>query len=123
MNALIRYQDQESGLWYQVVDKGDQSDNWLETSGSCLFVYTIAKAVRYGIVGDEAVAAAKKGYEGLIKVLQSDEQGRLILPEICIGTSAGDYESYVTRPKVKNDLHGVGALVMACVEMQLLFDS
>lgn len=120
VDSIIRYQDQESGLWYQVVDKGDQPDNWLETSGSCLFVYTIAKAVKHGIAGDNAIAAARKGYEGLIKVLQCDEQGRLILPDICIGTSAGDYESYVTRPKVKNDLHGVGALVMACVEMESL---
>lgn len=120
VDALIRYQDQKSGLWYQVVDKGHEPDNWLETSGSCLFVYTIAKAVKHGVVSDVtiATAAAKKGYEGLTKVIQWDEHNRLVLPDICIGTSAGDYESYVTRPKVKNDLHGVGALVMACVEIQ-----
>lgn len=122
VDALIRYQDPVSGLWYQVVDKGHEPDNWLETSGSCLFVYTIAKAVKHGIVSDVevATASARKGYEGLIQIIQWDEQDRLILPDICIGTSAGDYESYVTRPKVKNDLHGVGALVMACVEMESL---
>ncbi|MFC6648709.1 glycoside hydrolase family 105 protein [Paenibacillus rhizoplanae] len=125
VQALIRYQDPQSGLWYQVVDKGYEPDNWLETSGSCLFVYTIARAVKLGIlpaeVADEAAEAARKGYEGLIQVLQWDEQGRLLLPDICIGTSAGDYRNYVTRPKVSNDLHGVGALVMACVEMQDLY--
>lgn len=120
VQSLIRYQDEESGLWYQVVDKGEQSDNWLETSGTCLFVYTIAKAVKQGIVGEAALVAAKKGYEGLIAVLQWDENDRLILPDICVGTGAGDYENYVTRPKVNNDLHGVGALVMACVEMESL---
>ncbi|MEF2965448.1 glycoside hydrolase family 88 protein [Paenibacillus sp. M1] len=120
VRALIRYQDQESGLWYQVVDKGDRSDNWLETSGSCLFVYAIAKAVKSGLAEGDALAAARKGYEGLTRVVEWDEQGRLLLPDICIGTSAGDYENYVTRPKVKNDLHGVGAFVMACVEMQPL---
>lgn len=118
--ALIRYQDHNSGLWYQVVDKGDRSDNWLETSGSCLFVYTIAKAVKAGLAGEDALIAAQRGYEGLTRVMEWDDQGRLLLPDICIGTSAGDYENYVTRPKVKNDLHGVGAFVMACVEMQSL---
>lgn len=105
------------------MDKGDEPDNWLETSGSCLFVYTIAKAVKLGLATEEAAAvtAAQKGYEGLISVLQQDDQGRVILPDICIGTSAGDYENYVTRPKVSNDLHGVGALVMACVEMESLY--
>ncbi|MNV73550.1 Unsaturated rhamnogalacturonyl hydrolase YteR [compost metagenome] len=78
--------------------------------------------MKHGIVSDVevATASARKGYEGLIQIIQWDEQDRLILPDICIGTSAGDYESYVTRPKVKNDLHGVGALVMACVEMESL---
>lgn len=117
VDALIRYQDKESGLWYQVVDKGDRSDNWLETSGSCLFVYTLAKAVQQGIAGAEAGQAAMRGYEGLTRVVEWDEQGRLVVPDICIGTSAGDYEYYAARPKVKNDLHGVGAFVMACTQM------
>lgn len=122
VDALMRYQDPVSGLWYQVVDKGHEPDNWLETSGSCLFVYTIAKAVKHGIVSDvdRAKAVAKKGYVGLTNVIEWDEQDRFVLPDICIGTSAGDYESYVNRPKVSNDLHGVGAWVMACVEMQSL---
>ncbi|WP_090819552.1 glycoside hydrolase family 88 protein [Paenibacillus sp. yr247] len=120
VHALIRYQDAESGLWYQVVDKGNQSDNWLETSCTSLFVYTIAKAIKHGVVGHECADAAVKGYEGLIRTLKFDEQERVILPLICIGTSAGDYENNVTRPTSENDLHGVGAFVMACVEVQFL---
>ncbi|OCT14567.1 glycosyl hydrolase family 88 [Paenibacillus pectinilyticus] len=117
VHAIIRYQDAESGLWYQVIDKGDQPDNWLESSCTSLFVYTIAKALNLGVVGPECADAAVKGYEGLLRTLQFDEQGRVILPLICIGTSAGDYENYVTRPTSENDLHGVGAFVMACVEV------
>lgn len=120
VHALIRYQDTESGLWYQVIDKGDQPDNWLESSCTSLFVYTIAKAVNLGVVGRECAEAAVKGYEGLLRTLKFDEQGRVIMPLICIGTSAGDYENYVTRPTSENDLHGVGAFVMACVEVQAL---
>ncbi|UKS25407.1 glycoside hydrolase family 88 protein [Paenibacillus sp. HWE-109] len=120
VHALIRYQDAGSGLWYQVVDKGDQPDNWLESSCTSLFVYTIAKAINLGVVGTDCAEAAVKGYEGLIRTLQFDAQERVILPLICIGTSAGDYENYVTRPTSENDLHGVGAFVMACVEVQSL---
>jgi unsaturated rhamnogalacturonyl hydrolase len=117
--ALARYQDAESGLWYQIVNKGDQPDNWLETSGSALFVYTIAKAIKHGYA-DQAGSlgkAAKRGYEGLINRMQFDDQGRFVMPDICIGTSAGDYTNYITRPVCENDLHGVGAFVLACVEM------
>ncbi|QMV41859.1 glycoside hydrolase family 88/105 protein [Cohnella cholangitidis] len=115
IHALIRYQDRESGLWYQVVDKGHLADNWLETSCTSLFVYAIAKAVKQGVVERDCVGAAVKGYEGLIGRLEFDAAGGIVLPDICIGTSAGDYENYVTRPTSSNDLHGVGAFVMACV--------
>ena len=116
--ALVKYQDERSGLWYQVVDKGHLPDNWLETSCSSLFVYTIAKAIKHGLLGEEYIEYARKGYQGLVDTLETDGQNRLVLPLICIGTSAGDYENYVTRPTSKNDLHGVGAFIMASVEMQ-----
>jgi unsaturated rhamnogalacturonyl hydrolase len=115
IHSLIRYQDQESGLWYQVVDKGHLADNWLETSCTSLFVYAIAKAVEQGVAERDCLASAVRGYEGLIGRLKFDDNGGVILPDICIGTSAGDYENYVTRPTSGNDLHGVGAFVMACV--------
>jgi unsaturated rhamnogalacturonyl hydrolase len=118
--ALARYQDEASGLWYQVVDKGQQPDNWLETSCSSLFVYTIAKAIKHGCADLQGslTHAAKAGYEGLVKRMQFNEQGRFIMPDICIGTSAGDYINYVTRPVCENDLHGVGAFVLACMEIE-----
>ncbi|MCR2805968.1 glycoside hydrolase family 88/105 protein [Paenibacillus soyae] len=122
VTAIVRYQDPASGLWYQVVDKGNQGDNWLETSGTCLFVYAIAKTYKLGLVGDECLEAARKGYRGLIETVRINAEGRFELPLICIGTSAGDYENYVTRPTSVNDLHGVGAFVMACVEMEGLLE-
>lgn len=118
LRALVRCQDLGSGLWYQVVDKGDRPDNWLETSCSSLFVYALARGVKQGIVGYECLTAARMGYRGLVSVIaRASADGGFTMPNICIGTSAGDYENYVTRPTSRNDLHGVGAFVMACVEM------
>lgn len=114
VKALVRYQDKDSGLWYQVVNKGDRPDNWLETSCSSLFVYAIAVAAKHGCADAEDAAAARRGYEGLIARLRTSDEGRLIVPDICIGTSAGDYAYYVARPRSDNDLHGVGAFVLAC---------
>jgi len=122
VQAILPYQDAKTGLWYQVVDKGEREDNWLETSGSCLFVYAIAKAYQRGLVEDEALAVAKKGYLGLLDAV-IDEQDQFVLPHICIGTSAGDYENYVTRPTSENDLHGVGAFVLASVELEKILAS
>src|SRR4029078_4554092 len=47
-NAVEKYQDKDSGLWYQVVDKAGAKGNYLEASASCMFVYALAKGVRQG---------------------------------------------------------------------------
>lgn len=50
VQAYARYQDPKAGLWYNVVDKPNQAGNWLETSASSMYVYTISKAVERGYV-------------------------------------------------------------------------
>lgn len=49
--------------------------------------------------------------------MEREGEGRFVMPGICIGTSAAEYGNDVTRPTSRNDLHGVGAYVMACAAM------
>ncbi|MCD8021998.1 MAG: glycoside hydrolase family 88 protein [Lachnospiraceae bacterium] len=42
----------------------------------------------------------------------------LQIGNISIGTGIGDYDFYCHRPVCVNDLHGVGAFLLMCVEMQ-----
>jgi unsaturated rhamnogalacturonyl hydrolase len=115
--ALVRYQDPLTGLWHQVIDKGDREDNWLETSCSSLFIYTLAKGIRLGYLDSSLISHARHGFNGLAQSVYMNGQGHLVMPKICIGTGVGDYKHYVERQQCENDLHGVGALVMACVEL------
>ncbi|MET3848216.1 glycoside hydrolase family 88 protein [Paenibacillus sp. OAE614] len=117
--ALPKYQDPASGLWYQVVDKGDRPDNWLESSCTALYVHAIAKAVRCGYLDESYLQYAWKGYQGVIDTLKFDENGRVIIGQICIGTGIGDYAHYIARPTSENDLHGAGAFILMCTEMNL----
>ncbi|MFC0473300.1 glycoside hydrolase family 105 protein [Halalkalibacter kiskunsagensis] len=121
VHNLVRYQDEETGLWYQVIDKGDQEDNWLESSCSSLFVYTIAKAVNEGYIDSKYYEHAQKGYEGIIRhCIEVDHHDQVILSGICIGTSIGVYDYYVERETSENDLHGVGAFILASMQMNQL---
>jgi unsaturated rhamnogalacturonyl hydrolase len=113
IKSLVSYQDEKTGLWYQIVDKGSQEDNWLESSCSSLFIYTIARAVEQGYVGKEYLEAAIKGYKGLLNEMIEVDGDSLMMKGICIGTSAGEYDYYVSRPVSENDLHGVGAFILA----------
>lgn len=117
LKAVANFQDPHSGLWYQVTNKGDQPDNWVEHSASCLFVYGLAKAVRLGYLDSLYRKNAVKGFEGLIKFITITDDGQVAIPEICIGTGVGDYAHYIARPRSVNDLHGVGAFLFACAEM------
>ena len=41
INSMIKYQD-ESGMWYQIVNYGGMDKNYLETSGSSIMAYAFA---------------------------------------------------------------------------------
>lgn len=116
LKAVCKFQSGE-GRWYQVVDKADAPGNWLETSCSCLFVAALCKAVRKGILSRSYLDYARKGFEGVVRSLewQGDD---LLVGGVCVGTGVGDYEHYIHRPTSVNDLHGVGAFLIMCTEMQ-----
>jgi len=60
VEGLRKTQDANTGLWYQIVDKGDRPDNWHDTSGSAMFLYTIQRAIDLGFVGAEKYGLSSK---------------------------------------------------------------
>lgn len=120
LEAVERYQD-ETGLWYQVVDKGGDAGNWLETSCSCLFAAAVCKAVRMGFLDESHLETARKAFEGVISRLTYDGDD-MIIGGICVGTGVGDYEHYCNRPTSENDLHGTGAFLLMCTEVEMIAD-
>ncbi|MCY9674505.1 glycoside hydrolase family 88 protein, partial [Bacillus pumilus] len=121
LESVARYQDQDTGLWHQIIDKGTHSDNWLESSGSCLFMYAMAKVMNEGYVSPRYTDHVVKAYQGLIQHKTAvTENGDFTINDICIGTSAGFYDYYVGRERSTNDLHGAGAFIMALTELEKL---
>lgn len=121
LQALVQFQDKETGLWYQVVDKGATAGNWPEISCSSLYVYALSKAVRMGVMNASYLRYVKKGYEGVIGALEFDGDD-LHVVGVCIGTGVCDYQGYIERPTSCNDLHGVGAFLLMCADVEKNFD-
>lgn len=125
--ALIPFQD-ESGLWWQVPDQGGRAGNWLEASGSSMFTYSIAKAVRLGILDDSYLAVARKAYDGFLEhIVSVDGQGMVHVNDICRSAGLGGnpyrdgtYEYYISTDRVSDDAHGIGAFLLVAGEMALL---
>ncbi|MDZ7292278.1 MAG: glycoside hydrolase family 88 protein [candidate division KSB1 bacterium] len=126
--ALVQYQDHDTGLWYQVLDQGKREGNYLEASASSMFVYAMAKAIRNGYLGNEYLPAVEKGYQGIIThLIKVESNGLVNLTQICrvagLGGKPyrdGSYEYYISTPIDTNDLKGVGPFIMASVEMERL---
>ncbi len=117
IDALIKYQDKETGLWYQLLDKGDNPDNWLESSCAALFAFAIARAVKSGIVDESYKEYALKAYKGVLSYTEINENNEIALKGVCIGTGVGDEAFYFGRPTQSGDLHGMGAFLLMCTEI------
>jgi unsaturated rhamnogalacturonyl hydrolase len=124
--AVEKYQDKKSGLWYQVLDKGGAKGNYLEASAACMFVYALAKAVRQGYLPAPYLAVARKGYRGITtRFIETATGGEVNLNGTVsvagLGGNPyrdGSYEYYLSEKVVTNDPKGVGAFLLASVEME-----
>ena len=112
IGGLIYYQDTQTGLWYQIVDKPELKGNWMETSSSCMFTYIIDVAVKRSYISKDHQKAAEKGRRGVLSRLSTGADGLTNLSGICIGTDVGDQQWYLDRPRQTNDLHGMGAFLL-----------
>lgn len=121
LTALVPYQDEKTGLWYQVVNKGEEEGNWVESSCTCLYSAAIARAIRMGLMDPKYMDTAIKGYHGIIDRLRYNENG-VIIDNICVGTGVGDYAHYCARPTSENDLHGMGAYLILCTDIAAALD-
>ena len=121
LRSLVKYQDPKTGMWFEVLDKPDRSDNWVESSCTNLFIYSYAKAICMGLAKEaEFATVLEKAYAGMVDALYTDDEGYLVIDHVCVGTciDAGTYEHYISRARIKNDLHGAGAFILMCAQME-----
>ncbi|MBQ9120202.1 MAG: glycoside hydrolase family 88 protein [Lachnospiraceae bacterium] len=125
MEAVAAYQD-ESGMWYQVINMGDRAENYLETSGSAIMAYAMLKGVRLGLLEEKYAELGRKAFDGICKRYLTAEDGTLHLDGICLvaglggGTDErrnGTFEYYMSEPIVKDDAKGVGPFLLAYTEL------
>lgn len=110
--AFEKYQDAQTGLWYQVVDKGGVEGNWLETSSSSMYSYMMWMGVKRGYLPKRYEAVALKGYRGVLTKISMGSDGLTNLIDISEGTNVGDLAYYFARKRNSNDFHGLGAFLI-----------
>ncbi len=125
---IKKYQNKKTGLWYQVIDRSGDKGNYLESSCSTMFVYTLFKAVRMGYIDKSYLQVAEKGYKGILRdFIEVDKQGVVSITKACavagLGGNpyrAGDYEYYINEKIRSNDPKAVGPFILASLEWERL---
>lgn len=125
---LKRLQDPKAGVWYQVLDKSGEKDNYLESSCSTMFVYALFKAVRMGYIDKSYLDIAIRGYQGILKnFIEVDKNGLVTITKACAVAGLGgknyrmgDYSYYIHETIRNNDAKAVGPFIMASLEWERL---
>lgn len=125
MYGLRKVQDRRTGLWFQVVDKGDRPDNWHDTSGSAMFLYAIKKAMELGLIPKRRFEMiVKKAYQGMLaKTVISQADGLIDVIDACDGLCVqSSYEAYINYPKKVNAKEAVAGVLWASWIMEKPLD-
>ncbi|SEB14531.1 glycoside hydrolase family 88 protein [Pedobacter hartonius] len=125
--AVQKYQDPESGVWYDILNLPDRKGNYLESSASSMFVYALQKGVRKVYLPVSYAAVAKKGYAGIQKEFIEQRASSQVNLKGTVSVSGlggkpyrdGSFEYYIREKVITNDPKGVGAFMLAANEMDL----
>jgi len=123
-DAAARVQD-TSGVWWQVLDQPNRPRNYLEESASAMFTYSFAKGARLGYLAPKYRTLATRAFDGMLhRFVTMSDDGVVSIRGICKvaglgGTPPrdGTYEYYVSEPVVSDDYKGVGAFMLAAIEL------
>ena len=128
VKAVVKVQDEKTGLWYQVLDQGKREGNYLEGSVSSMLAYTLLKAYRLGYISKKYQPAAYKAYKGITEhLVKTGPDGTLTITPVCAVAGLGgnpsrdgSYEYYIHEQKRDNDPKATGPFILASLEFEEL---
>ncbi len=127
VQAMQKYQD-ETGLWYQVVEMPDEAGNYLEASGSIMMAYSVLKAYEQHDLNPELLSIGLRAYQGVMDhLITTNKQNHISIEQVCAVAGLGgkpyrdaSYEYYINEPYRANDPKAVGPYIMASLLMERL---
>jgi unsaturated rhamnogalacturonyl hydrolase len=126
MDSIMPYSEMSSFMWYQVLDSPGRQGNYLEATCSAMFVYTMLKGTRLGILQNFTADKARRHYVKMLQCFVRLREGDIIdLTQCCevagLGgkqNRSGDYDYYINEPVRSNDPKGIGPLIWAALEIE-----
>ncbi|KAG8157679.1 hypothetical protein KVR01_012341 [Diaporthe batatas] len=126
MTNIAQYADEETGVWWQLPTFPGREGNFLESSSTALYIFSILKALRLGLLEENQPLAdvALRAYDYTANEFVVDYgngtlgwNGTVI---VCSLNSTATYEYYTGRPIVFDAPLGEAAFVWASLEVERL---
>ena len=136
-DGIVRWQDPQTGLWWQVMDQGGREGNYHEATASSMFVYALAKGHQPRLPAARKISADRperlrgphprlhptRGRHRPHQLTRCCEVAGLGYTNAKGRARDGSYEYYLSEPIIDNDLKGVGPFIFAGLEVQQLLDT
>ncbi|MDD4969530.1 MAG: glycoside hydrolase family 88 protein [Paludibacter sp.] len=122
--SLDKYRDPATGMWFQVTDKVSEKGNYVESSGSAMFIYTYIKGAQKGYLPKSFEEKGKKAYDQFVKqFIRENRDGTISLTDACSVAGLGgepryrdgSFGYYISEPKRDNDPKAVAPFIMMSV--------
>lgn len=122
--SIEKFRDAETGMWYQVTDLGDREGNYLESTGSIMFIYSWIKGAQKGYLDKAYLAKGEQAYDQFLKrFVKTEADGSLSITDCCSVAGLGgeknyrdgSFEYYISEPIRDNDPKAIGPFIMTSV--------
>lgn len=121
VNTLAGLQDDTTGHWYQLPIYLGEQGNFIESSCTAMFAYSMTLGVKNGWISKEKfMPIVEKAYQGLQQYSLKQEGEYLVMPNICEGTCIGDKDYYFNRDVVDKREFSFGVAIMFYDQYHLL---
>lgn len=125
--AVERYRDPATGMWYQVTNLGEREGNYLESSGSIMFIYSWVKGAQKGYLPDAFLQKGAEAYDQFLKqFIRENEDGTISVTDVCSVAGLGgekryrdgSFEYYISEPIRDDDPKAVGPFIMTSILLE-----
>ena len=103
-----------------IVDQGNRFGNWIDPSGTAMFVYALRRGIDLGLLSKEQYGEITvRGYKSLFDFVRINQQGLVDIHGAGDGISVKkDYETYVGVPRMVNAKEAVGGFLWVTALME-----
>ena len=114
VEKVAPWQDKASGHWYQLITLPGEPKNFLESSCTAMYAYTITIGLQLKIVDKKKYTPmVDLAYKGLRNFSIKYTEGAYLIPtKVSGGTCVGDKEYYLTRKITEGTGFGFGSFIM-----------